>query len=148
MKKLMVLSLICTAFLMTACGGGSKLTCKATELDGVVKTVYYFEFDSDDKLDGVEFEETIDFSKVENFQETIGCANLEECMEDAKLELKECESSSHYESCKIKDETKTGLTIRARVAEDALKNDSSTFKKGMTKEEIKKAAEKSEFTCE
>ena len=149
MKKLMVFCLLCVAFLMTACGGGSKLTCTANQLDGVVKTVYSFEFDSDDKLDGVEFEETIDFSKVENFEETIGCANLEECMEAAKLELKECENNSSYESCKIINETKTGLTVKARISEDALKKETVTFKQGMTKEEVKKEAETDAvFTCE
>lgn len=150
-NKLMVFALLGVAFFMTACGGGSKLSCTATEAGGALKLTYNFEFNSDDKLSGVEFEEVIDFSKVENLEETLGCADIDECMAEAKLEITECESNSYYEGCKIVNETKTGLTVKAKVSDKSLetKDNGGMFNKDMTKEDVKKVAEEdSSFTCE
>ena len=145
-KKLAIFALICAVPMLTACGGKNELICSQSAYEGTIVDEYHFEFDGDDKLTGATFQEKVDFSKTEDFEQ-YGCENLEECMKEAKSEVEECKKDSAYTDCELINETKNSVTVKGRITDESLSKEGNRISKGMAKEDIKKVAEEQGLTC-
>ena len=140
-KKLLLLSLIGIVPFMTACGNSRTMKC--TKEDDGFTTGYVFTFDKEDKLEKISLTETVDFTKVDF--NNLNCSSADDCLKSKDKFLKNCTSNKNYENCKI-DTNKDSMTLTADYTEDKLDKE-KTYKKGMAKEDIKKEAEDSNFTC-
>lgn len=137
-KKLFILGALGIVPFMTACGGNTnKLTCSYETKVGNIH--YIFEFDSSDKLTKASVEQNVEYEKVD-------CGTAEECKKGAQKALENCKVQEDYTSCSLVNESDKGVTIKANITDEALKND-DTISTGTAKEDVKSQFEKSGYTC-
>lgn len=141
MKKLLVIPLLLVVPFLTACGSSNQLKC-SREVEEA-KRVLIIDFDSSrENATGVKVEYSIDFSDVKDFSE-FGCEDLEDCMQMAEDEVKDCEADEYYESCKVSKKTKTSVTIEGTMTKEAVDDEL----KGKTYDDTKKMMEAGGYTC-
>jgi hypothetical protein len=141
-KKILLFGLIGIVPFMTGCGNSNTMKCTSEE-DGFISGFIYT-FDKEDKLEKISLTETVDFSKVDF--SNLNCSSVDDCLKNKDKFLNNCSSNKNYENCKI-DANKKSMTLTADYTEEKLSKD-NTYKKGMTKDEVKKERESSsKFTC-
>lgn len=152
MKRKLLLIGILALPLLTACGSKetNQLKCSFENAQGAVVFNYVLSYDDEWKtIEKFEIEEVVDFSKVNDIT-TLGCGDsVKDCLKEAKNDYTMCKSDAKYDSCELKNETESGLTILTKVKDLELKKEENVFSiyKDTPKDEAIKNLEELGYKC-